>query len=368
VVSPAVAQPRTTVGPVSTKSSVSVTTALRRGRTYPLPVSELPRIALDRADYDPAAPRAPLLTVPSGTRIVVETEDSRSGLVRTPEAATPAGLRRFWAERAAGRVRSPLTGPIDVEGAEPGDVLAVAIERIVPDALGYTGTWPQMQPDWIEEPVTRFVRVRADRVEWDDRISFPVRPMVGLLGCTPPPESRLGSTPGPYGGNMDCPDVCPGNTLLLPIARAGAGFYLGDCHAAQADGEFCGGGIEVRAEVTLTLSVRKRKPAAMTWPRIETPDALVVVAAARHLEDALNLAVRDLCLWLRDDHGLDPVDAFMLATQVADGRACQVLPGTDGPHVMRVRMPRDALPKTAGGRARVVRARPAGRPGRGRSG
>ena len=302
------------------------------------------RIGLEQVGYDPAGPGPALLTVPSGTRLVVETEDSRSGRVRTPEAATAEGLRRFWAERAAGGVPSPLTGPIDVEGAEPGDVLAVAVERIVPDSLGYTGTWPHMQPDWLAEPVTHFVRVGTERVEWSPGISFPLRPMIGLLGCTPPPESGLGSTPGPFGGNMDCPDVCPGSTLLLPVARAGAGFYLGDCHAAQADGEFCGGGIEVRAEVTLTLTLRKGKPADMTWPRIETPDALVVVAAARHLEDALNLAVRDLCLWLRDDHGLTLPDAFMLATQVADGRACQVLPGTEGPHVMRVRMPRDVLP------------------------
>ena len=100
----------------------------------------------------------------------------------------------------------------------------------------------------------------------------------------------------------------------------------------------------MRAEVTLTLTLRKGRPSGMTWPRIETPDALVVVAAARHLEDALNLAVRDLCYWLRDDHGLGLVEAFMLATQVADGRACQVLPGTEGPHVMRVRMPRAVLP------------------------
>jgi acetamidase/formamidase len=197
-----------------------------------------------------------------------------------------------------------------------------------------------MQPDWFTEPITRFVEVRDGWVHWSDRLKFPVRPMIGCLGCTPPPDSGLGSGPGPFGGNMDCPEVSPGNTLLLPVALPGGQFYIGDAHAAQADGEFCGGGIEVRAEVTVTLVVRKGKPAAMTWPRIETPDALVVIGVARHLEDALNLAVRDLCYWLRDDYGFTLVDAFLVATQVADGRACQVLPGTDGPHVMRVRMPR----------------------------
>jgi amidase len=310
-------------------------------------VPEPIRIARDRIGYDPARPGAPLLVVPSGTRIVVETEDSRWGRIRTAEAATPEGLRRYRAEHLAAGRGNAVTGPIHVDGAEPGDVLAVAVERIVPDVLGYTGTWPHMQPDWLSDPVTHFVRVHSDRVEWSDDVSFPIRPMIGELGCTPPPGSGLGTTPGPFGGNMDCPDVRPGSILLLPVAVPGAGFYVGDCHAAQGDGEFCGGGIEVRAEVTLTLSVRKGRPRDMTWPRIETPDALVVVAASRHLEDALNLAVRDLCYWLRDDYGIALVEAFMLATQVADGRACQVLPGTEGPHVMRVRMPRSALPVRA---------------------
>jgi amidase len=301
------------------------------------------RIRLEQFGYDPRLPRPPILRVRSGETIVVETEDTRSGQVRTPEQATPAGLERFRRDRDAGRFRSPLTGPIAVEGAEPGDVLAVTIERIVPDSIGFTGTWPFLQPDWFAEPVTRFAAIRDGWVHYDERVRFPVRPMIGCLGCTPPPDSGHSSAPGPYGGNMDCPDVRPGHTLLLPVGVPGAGFYVGDAHAAQADGEFCGGGIEVRAEVTLTLAVRKGQPAGMTWPRIEAPDAIVVVAAARHLEDALNLAVRDLCYWLRDDYGYTLADAFLVATQVADGRACQVLPNTPGPHVMRVRMPRDYL-------------------------
>jgi acetamidase/formamidase len=301
------------------------------------------RIPLEQYGYNLADPGAPLLRVVPGEIIVVETEDTRSGQVRTPEAASPEGLRRFRADRNAGRFKSPLTGPLYIEGAQPGDLLAVQIIDVVPDSLGFTGTWPFLQPDWFDEPITRFARISDGWVHYDERTRFPVRPMIGCLGCTPPPENSVFSAPGPYGGNMDCPDMSPGNTALFPIGVPGAYFYLGDCHAAQADGEFCGGGIEVRATVTLSFTLRPR-PAAMHWPRIETPDALVVVAAAPHLEDALNFAVRDLCYWLRDDYGYSLADAFMFATQVADGRACQVLPNTPGPHVMRVRMPRAYLP------------------------
>ncbi len=298
------------------------------------------RIPLEKFGYDPRTPAQPVLRVRSGETIVVETEDTRSGQTRTPEKITPEALRQFRADRNNGKFKHPLTGPIQVLGAEPGDVLAVTIEQIVPDSFGFTATWPFLQPDWFDEPVTKFVAIRDGWVHYDDRIKFPVRPMIGCLGCTPPPASGFSGAPGPYGGNMDCPDVCPGNTLLLPVGVPGGGFYLGDVHAAQADGEFCGGAIEVRADVTLTLAVRKDKPPRMTWPRIETSDALVVVASATHLEDALNQAVRDLCYWLNDDYGYSLVDAFMLASQVADGRACQVLPNTEGPHVIRVRWPR----------------------------
>lgn len=303
------------------------------------------RITLEQFGYAPTRPTEPLIRVQSGERIVVATEDTRSGQTRTPDKITPAALVEFRQDRDSGKFKPCLTGPIHVEGAEPGDVLAVTIHDIVPDTLGFTATWPFLQPDWFDVPVTRFVEVRDGMVYYDERIRFPVRPMIGCLGCTPPPGSGHSTAPGIYGGNMDCPEVSPGNTLLLPVGVPGAHFYLGDCHAAQADGEFCGGAIEVRAEVTLTLSVRPGKPKDMTWPRIETPDALVVIAAHRHLEEALNFAVRDLCYWLRDDYGLSLADAFLVATQVADGRACQVLPNTPGPHVMRVRYPRAYLPK-----------------------
>ncbi|MCC6943496.1 MAG: acetamidase/formamidase family protein [Thermomicrobiales bacterium] len=302
------------------------------------------RIALEQFGYDLRKPADPVLIVDSGETFVVETEDTRSGAVRTQEQATAEGLKEFRRNRDAGKFGSPLTGPIFVNGAEPGDVLAVSIHQIIPDSTGFTGTWPFLQPDWFTEPVTKFVDIRDGWVHYNDKIRFPVRPMIGCLGCTPPPESGKFSEPGPWGGNMDCPEVKPGNTLLFPVGVPGAGFYIGDAHAAQADGEFCGGGIEIRAETTLTLTVRKNKPERMTWPRIETPDAIGVIACSTHLEDALDLAVRDLCYWLCDDFGYDNLtDAFFVATQVADGRACQVLPNTPGPHVIRVMMPRDYL-------------------------
>jgi amidase len=301
------------------------------------------RIPLDHYGYDLRKPGDPILRIESGETIVVETEDTRSGQVRSPEQATPEGLSAFRKNREAGHFRNPLTGPIWVEGAEPDDLLAVSVEEIVPDSIGFTGTWPFLQPDWFDEPVTKFTEIRDGWVHYNERIRFPVKPMIGCLGCTPPPGSGFYGGPSPYGGNMDCPEVKPGNTLLFPVGVRGAGFYLGDAHAAQADGEFCGGGIEVRAETSLTLSIRKQKPGRMTWPRIEAPDAIGVIAAATHLEDALNLAVRDLCYWLCDEYDFDLTDAFFVTTQVADGRACQVLPNTPGPHVMRAMMPREYL-------------------------
>src|SRR5205814_1625160 len=114
------------------------------------------RIPLEQFGYDVRKPVEPVLRVVSGETIVVETEDTRAGQVRTPEKKTPRGLLNYRRDRDAGKFKSPLTGPIHVEGAEPGDVLAVTIEKIVPDSFGFTGTWPFLQPDWFTDPITQF--------------------------------------------------------------------------------------------------------------------------------------------------------------------------------------------------------------------
>ena len=136
---------------------------------------------------------------------------------------------------------------------------------------------------------------------------------MGTFAVAPELEAINALAPGPFGGNMDVPDVRPGNTVYLPVWNPGALFYTGDCHARQGQGELCGVALEITAQVTVVFDVLKGR--TIDWPRIESPDALMVVGSAKPMEDAARIANAELILWLQKDYGYDPLDAYQLLTQ-----------------------------------------------------
>ncbi len=218
---------------------------------------------------------------------------------------------------------------VAVAGAQPGDVLAVHVDAIQPDGLGYTGFQPGETPfpDWIRHlewgVVTKTVRIRDGLIEWSDKLKLPISPMIGTLGTAPAEEVFSNAWPGPHGGNMDAQEVCPGATVYLPVNVPGGLLHIGDVHARQGDGEICcGGGIECRAEVTLSVSVQSR-PARMGWPRIVDDTHLTAVGCARPAEDAFRIAVEQLVYWLADDYAMDEREAFLLLGQVLEARCTQ---------------------------------------------
>ncbi len=218
---------------------------------------------------------------------------------------------------------------VEVEGAQPGDMLAVCIDAIQPDELGYTGFAPGDNPfpDWIRHTewgvVTRTVRIRDGLIEWSDKLKLPIRPMIGVLGTAPAEEVFSNAWPGKHGGNMDAQEVRPGATVYLPVNVPGALLHVGDVHALQGDGEICcGGGIECRAEVTLTVTLEPR-PRRMSWPRIVDATHLTAVGCARPAEDAFRIATEQLVYWLADDYHMDERDAFLLLGQVLEARCTQ---------------------------------------------
>ncbi len=218
---------------------------------------------------------------------------------------------------------------VAIAGAQPGDMLAVTVEDIQPDELGYTGFAPGMNPfpDWIRHKewgtVTKTVYIRDGFVEWSDDLKLPIAPMVGTLGTAPEFEVFRNSRNGPYGGNMDAQEVTAGATVYLPIYVPDALLHIGDVHAIQGDGEICcGGGIECRAEVTLTVEVRP-KPERMTWPRIIDDVYLTTVGCARPAEDAFRIATEELIYWMVDAYGFDEREAFLLLGQVLEARCTQ---------------------------------------------
>jgi acetamidase/formamidase len=148
-----------------------------------------------------------------------------------------------------------------------------------------------------------------------EHLILPLAPMLGCFGVAPTLGQAISTaTSGEYGGNMDYRRFCPGTTVYLPVAAAGALFYLGDCHAVQGDGEIVGTGIETCFEVTVTLTVDKGN--APVWPRGETADCIFTVGNARPLDQALQHATTEMLDWLRTGFGLDRTAASHLLGQV----------------------------------------------------
>jgi amidase len=263
----------------------------------------------------------PALTVHPGETVLVETELCTGDWLHDIDDRWRPGI---------GFGPNPASGPLYVEGAGPGDALAVRIDGIALGSLGYTGFGPGMNPfpDWIRRRewgvVTRTVRIRDGFVEWDERLRLPVRPMVGLLGTAPEFEVLSNARNGRHGGNMDVQEVTTGATVYLPVYVPGALLHVGDVHALQGDGEICcGGGIETRSEVTLTIAGVSPRPARMSWPRIVDSEHLMTVGCARPAEDAFRIAVQELVYWLCDDYGFEESEAILFLGQVLEARCTQ---------------------------------------------
>jgi acetamidase/formamidase len=229
------------------------------------------------------------------------------------------------------RVVNPTTGPLSVEGAEPGDTLEVEIIDIELPDEGTVAIIPGFGAleGWLNlmEPRRKDCEIKNGKVIYvrDDgkKIELEANPFIGTIGVAPEVEAVSSLTPGHHGGNMDCPDVRPGNKLLLPVTRPGALFKLGDVHAVQGDGEVCGVAVEVNAVVTLKFSLRKGW--TINWPRIESPDEIMTVGSARPLEDAARHAYRELVEWMVTDHGWGRDDAYMFLSLAGKARIAQIV-------------------------------------------
>jgi len=276
------------------------------------------------------ANRDPIATVEPGETFTVETYDYVGDIL---DEDTP--LADVWGTDKLADNINPVTGPIRVEGAEPGDALAVDIVDIELPDRGVINVFPDFggleasvfnlaDPS---EPNTTFCDIEDGVVTYptaDGRdLEFPAHPQVGTIGTAEKHESVYSVKPHDHGGNMDCKDVTVGNTLYLPVDVAGGYLHLGDCHAAQGDGEICGISVEVPAEVTLSVDVVDGLD--IDWPRIESEDEIMTVAAARPAENAAKLAYKELIGWLVEDYGFDETDAYQLCSAVGRVRLAQLV-------------------------------------------
>lgn len=263
----------------------------------------------------------PVATVQQGETFIVETEDSRGGRTRIPEHTTPEYL---LAMRKRGYHGNPVTGPIFIEGAEPGDTLAVHILEQKCDTLGYMGHWPFLfhLEDFFDKPATDIVAIEDGHVIFAPDIRIPVRPVIGTIGTTPALECIMSGMMGHHCGNVDVQEIAAGTTLYLPVYVPGALLCLGDCHAIQSDGEI--GSVEMRSEVTLRCEVIKGRSETYSWPRLETADALVTIGIATPLEEAARQSLREMIFWIGERTGMSKHEAYTLIGCVGHWRPGQV--------------------------------------------
>jgi amidase len=264
--------------------------------------------------------REPIARVRPGKRVTIHTDDAFESRITRKEDLPSRAL-------ATAKFLNPQTGPIYVEGAEPGDTLAVRIENIEPTRgfavsvlIPYFGGLTSTNfTRTLQEPLPERVWI-WDLVDGDNNlvneelgVKLPWEPFLGTLAVAPDLEAITALAPGPFGGNMDVPDVKPGNTVYLPVWNSGALIYTGDCHARQGQGELCGVAMEITSKVIVVFEVIKDK--AIEWPRIESDEAIMVVGSARPMEDAARIANTELVLWLEQEYGYDRWDAYQLLTQ-----------------------------------------------------
>ena len=229
---------------------------------------------------------------------------------------------------------NPLTGPFYVEGAQPGDTLAVKILDIQVDgnqgvgafasgfgALNETNYTPMLHPALPEKiwlyPIDHATNTATfNAIDSNFSVKIPLHPFFGCIGVAPAGgEVRSSIVPAEFGGNMDSPEVSVGNTLYLPVNVPGALLYMGDGHAAMGDGEVAGTAIEVPLRTRLQINLRKGQK--INWPRFENDDAIMAVGAYRPLDGALRIAFTELVGWIHNDYGLSELDTYELLSKVA---------------------------------------------------
>ncbi|MBU0685057.1 MAG: acetamidase/formamidase family protein [Thermoplasmatota archaeon] len=227
----------------------------------------------------------PAHSVENGEMVVVESPDCFSGLVKTS--------KKLFEDVPMERV-NPATGPVRVDGMSAGETLCISIEKIKCGPLGIIMCSPELGIlcEDVRKSRTKIVEIRGNKAKFSDDLSIDLNPHVGVLGVSPAKGEFPTFHPGDHGGNMDTVEAREGSKVYLPTFVDGAMFALGDVHAAMGDGEVCGTGIEVPAEVTLSLS--KADDIEVRRPMIETPTEWLSYAAAKTLDKAAKLATSDL--------------------------------------------------------------------------
>jgi acetamidase/formamidase len=300
---------------------------------------------LDIIEFTPTADQlaytfggaAPIRRITPGTVLRLWSEDAFGGVLRS--------VRDLSSEKVDLRFVNPQTGPFYVEGAEPGDALALHLVRVEPardwaasatipffgglTSTDRTATLQDALPDmtWIYHLDRARGTLQFEARHSEFRVDLPLEPMLGTVGVAPAGnEVRSSLVPDRFGGNMDTPQMCAGTTCFLGVNVEGALFSIGDGHYRQGEGESCGTAVE---------------GATPGWPRLEDDEYLMTVGSSRPLEDAWRVSQVDMVAWLGELYGLDKMDSYQLLSQLSEVPLANVV---DANYSVVTKAPKSLLP------------------------
>jgi amidase len=280
----------------------------------------------------------PVLEVEPGAVVTFETNDCFTGQIQTEDDLVT--------EIDFARVNS-ATGPVAVRGAEPGDSLVAEILEIRPGPRGFATLIPGIGQliDEVRSPVTQVFEVEGDTIRMNERVSFPTRPMMGVIGVATGGDEVGNGWAGQHGGNLDNHLHGPGARVFLPIRQPGGMFAVGDMHASMGDGEVCFTGVEIAGEVTIRFDLVKGKQA--TWPVTELGDRWVAHGTAGpDFMEALDNACEEAARLLVQQWGFTMEEAFIFLSVACDANICQACRPQEFSTIARVAIPKiDATPR-----------------------
>ncbi len=273
------------------------------------------RVSKEDSVFSLSAEAAPVARIEPGERLVLETADCFSGQVRSARDSLEAV---DWAHV------NPATGPVYVEGAKAGDVLSVLIERVDVAARGVMAVSDGfgVLRERLEGMSFQFVDIE-DGAALVSGAVVPIRPMIGVIGVAPDGPPVPCGSPGAHGGNMDTRLIGEGATVYLPVFAPGALLAAGDLHAVMGDGEICGTGVEVAGSVTLRVDVRR--DVSLANPIVETSEVVATIASAETLDEAADVATRDMADLLMLRLHLSTADVTMLMSAAGQLQVSQVV-------------------------------------------
>ncbi|RCW44997.1 MULTISPECIES: acetamidase/formamidase family protein [unclassified Halanaerobium] len=291
------------------------------------------KISADNVIYNMSAENKAAASCKAGDTVIFETKDCFSNQIQNEDELF---------ETTDWDTINPAAGPLNIEGAEPGDTLKVEIQKLKLNDYGVMVVAPEMGflDNFVKLSETKIIPIENNKAIFNDKIKIDLNPMIGVIGTSPGKDEEAVpcGTPASHGGNMDTKVITEGAILYLPVKVPGAMLAMGDLHAAMGDGEVSISGIEIAGEVTVKVDVIKNKP--ITDPMVEDNNAFYTVASGPSLGAAAKKASDNMFEFLNERLNLSANEIIMLMSAICDLQVSQVV---DPEKTARMRVDKNVL-------------------------